>query len=500
MCLRVHAIFFALLVSPFLIQTHEVKLCLGASSNRSPSPGSPSGGPPSPQGRTLTHKPGCWTQGRGIGLPRHGMSPLLPSPLSPALREGFRLSLPIRGGEGLNFVCLGPRAAVASLPCPGLHSLALSGPKTGLETAFQAAPASSEKDMGHDQPQGRGAGSEGEIGTKRSSSGFVTLAGNKPEERPLLTRFEDSRVSMACTYTVLLYGKDPKQLPLITNAALDEADRIDALMSNYKPESPLSQINREAGKGPVRVEPELFRFLKRCVEYSRESDGAFDITVGPLMKTWGFFRNEGRVPWPFEIGSVLRHVGYQYLKLDVVHRTIQFEKEGMEIDLGGIAKGYAVDRIVEILKEQKIESAFISAGGSTLYGLGTPPDRPGWEVKLRDPLSPHDPKKSPITVLLKDRCLSVSGNYEKFFIVRGVTYSHIMNPKTGSPVENMFSVAVLTQNGTDGDALDDSFYVLGFEKSKALLAKYSDTEVFFFLPAGEKQWKMDRLSSAARNK
>lgn len=345
--------------------------------------------------------------------------------------------------------------------------------------------------------QRRGPEGEGEFVAKLSATGLVSLAGVGAEEGLQLNRFEDSRVSMACTYTVVLYGKDPKQLPLITNAALDEADRIDALMSNYKPDSPLSIINREGGKGPVSVEPELFRFLKRCVEYSRESDGAFDITVGPLMKIWGFFRDEGRVPWSFEIWSALRHVGYQYLKLDDAHRTIQFEKEGMEIDLGGIAKGYAVDRMIEIVKEQKIERAFVSAGGSTLYGLGTPPDRPGWEVKLRDPLFPHDPKKSSITVLLKNRCLSVSGNYEKFFMVGGVTYSHIMNPKTGRPVENMLSVAVLTENGTDGDALDDSFYVLGVEKSKALLAKYSDTEVFFFLPAGEKQWKMDRLSAAA---
>jgi thiamine biosynthesis lipoprotein len=129
--------------------------------------------------------------------------------------------------------------------------------------------------------------------------------------------------------------------------------------------------------------------------------------------------------------------------------------------------------------------------------MGAPPDRSGWEVKLRDPLSPHDPKKSSITILLKDRCLSVSGNYEKFFVEGGVTYSHIMNPKTGRPVENMLSVAVLTQNGTDGDALDDSFYVLGLEKSKPLLTKYPDTEVFFFLPGGEKQWKMERLSGVA---
>ncbi|MFN8006227.1 MAG: FAD:protein FMN transferase [Terriglobia bacterium] len=311
-----------------------------------------------------------------------------------------------------------------------------------------------------------------------------------------LVRFEDSRVSMACTYTIVLYGKDPKQLPLICNAALDEVDRIDEMMSNYKPESPLSVINRDAGKGPVRVEPELFHFLERCVGYSQESDGAFDVTVGPLMKAWGFFRNEGRIPWTVELWNVMRRVGYQYLKLNAADRTVQFGKDGMEIDLGGIAKGYAVDRVVELLKEDKIENAFISAGGSTLYALGTPPDRPGWEVKLRDPLSPHDPNKSAMTVTLKNQCLSVSGNYEKFFVVRGVTYSHIMNPKTGRPVDNMLSVAVLTNNGTDGDALDDSFYVLGVEKSRALLEKYPGTEAFFFLPAGEKQWRMDRLSRA----
>jgi len=320
----------------------------------------------------------------------------------------------------------------------------------------------------------------------------------KESNSPKLHRFEDSRVSMACTYTVVVYGTDPKQLPLITTAALDEVDRIDALMSHYKPESPLSQINREAGQHPVRVEPELFRFLERCVRYSQQSEGAFDITVGPLMKAWGFFRGEGRIPWFFELWSVLRNVGYQHLRLDSTQRTIQFARSGMELDLGGIAKGYAVDRVVELLKEQQIERAFVSAGGSTIYGLGAPPDSPGWEVKVQDPLAPHDSKKSAATVLLKNQCLSVSGNYEKFFKVRGVTYSHIMDPRSGRPVENMLSVAVITQTGTDGDALDNAFYVQGVEKGKALLPLYPGLEVFFFLPDGSKGWKMVRLASEKR--
>ena len=312
---------------------------------------------------------------------------------------------------------------------------------------------------------------------------------------PKLYRFEDSRVSMACTYTVVVYGTNPKQLPLITTAALDEVDRIDALMSHYKPESPLSQINREAGQRPVLVEPELFRFLEACVRYSQQSQGGFDITVGPLMKAWGFFRGEGRIPWFFELWGVMRKVGYQHLRLDASQRTIQFERSGMELDLGGIAKGYAVDRVVALLKEQKIERGFVSAGGSTIYALGAPPDSRGWEIKLQDPLAPHDPKKSAATVSLKDQCLSVSGNYEKFFKVRGVTYSHIMDPRTGRPVENMLSVAVVTQNGTDGDALDNAFYVQGVEKGKALLPLYPGLEVFFFLPDGDKAWKMVRLAS-----
>jgi thiamine biosynthesis lipoprotein len=143
---------------------------------------------------------------------------------------------------------------------------------------------------------------------------------------------------MACTYTVVVYGTDSKQLPLITTAALDEVDRIDALMSNYKPESPLSQLNREAGEHAVLVEPELFRFLERCFRYSQQSEGGFDITVGPLMKAWGFFRGEGRIPWSFELWSVLRKVGYQHLRLDATRRTIQFERRAW-IGLGRNCQG-----------------------------------------------------------------------------------------------------------------------------------------------------------------
>jgi len=327
--------------------------------------------------------------------------------------------------------------------------------------------------------------------------GFLWVAGPAPAgaKEAALFRYEGSRVSMACTYSIVVYGKDAKQLPLIVDAGLDEVDRIDNLMSNYKPDSALTRINKEASAGPVLVEPELFDFIELCVKYSQESEGAFDITVGPLMKAWGFFRGEGRVPWSFELWSVLKRVGYQHLLLNRPERTIQFARAGMELDLGGIAKGYAVDRVVGILKQYKIDRAFVSAGGSTLYGLGSPPDREGWEVKVRDPLFPRDPQKSAETLSLKNRSLSVSGNYEKFFRSGGATYSHIMDPRTGRPVENMLSVAVLTDTGTDGDALDDVFYVLGVEKSKGLAEKWPGVEAFLFVPEAAQSWKMVHLKS-----
>jgi len=321
----------------------------------------------------------------------------------------------------------------------------------------------------------------------------LALLASATQTQQKLFRLEDSRVSMACAFTVVIYGEDQQQLPLIVKAVLDEADRIDNLMSNYKRHSPLSFINREAAKGPVEVEPELFDFLQECVRYSRESEGAFDITVGPLMKAWGFFRGEGRMPTASELNSMRAKIGYQHLILDAKRRTIQFNRPGMELDLGGIAKGYAVDRMVHVLKSYKIKRALISAGGSTLYGLGAPPDSEGWEVKIRDPISPGDPKKSAVTVLLKNRALSVSGGSEKFFQVGGVTYSHIMDPRAGWPAQNMLSVAVVTDSGTVGDALDNIFYVQGVEKSRAYLERFPGTEVFFFLPEADKRWKMVRL-------
>jgi FAD:protein FMN transferase len=287
--------------------------------------------------------------------------------------------------------------------------------------------------------------------------------------------FEDSRISMACTYSIVAYGRDDQAIPRVLSEALDEVDRIDRLMSNYKPESPLSEVNREAARRAVRVSPELFAFLAECLRYSRESEGAFDITVGPLMKAWGFFRGEGRMPSDTELAAARNRTGYRHVILHAGESTVQFDRDGMELDLGGIAKGYAVDRVIGLLRAKGVERALVSAGGSTLYGLGTPPGKEGWPVRIDE---------AAMQVTLKDRALSVAGSSEKFFEVGGVRYSHIMDPRTGRPAQTVRSVAVLTGNGTAGDALDDVFYVQGVEWSRKYLPKVPGTEVYFFLPDG----------------
>jgi FAD:protein FMN transferase len=302
---------------------------------------------------------------------------------------------------------------------------------------------------------------------------------------------EQSRVAMGCTATVRACGSDASARTSAVGAALDEIDRVERLMSHYRRDSPLSRVNREAGSGPVAVEPELLDFLAECLRWSRESDGAFDVTVGPLMKAWGFFRDEGRVPGEDELARVREVVGSRHVVLDREAGTVRFDRPGVELDLGGVGKGYAVDRVVELLRRQGVASALVNLGGSSVYGLGTPPGKTAWEVGIQDPT---DPAKTALTVRLRDRALSISGGYARFFEEKGVTYAHILDPRTGRPVQGVLSVAVLSDSATDGDALDNVLFVQGVERVKAFLKGRAATEALFFLPRGKRGWSLVRIA------
>ena len=271
-------------------------------------------------------------------------------------------------------------------------------------------------------------------------------------------RYEATLDAMGSAFSVAVYGEDRDALASAVDAALDEARRLDHKLSNYRADSEWSQVNRLAATREVAVSPELFRLLEACVRYSAASDGAFDITVGPLMKVWGFYKGSGKLASKPEVANALGQVGYKGIALDPEKRTVRFAKLGMEIDPGGVGKGYAVDRMVDVLKEYGIRQAFITAGGSSMYALGAPPGEKGWKVIIRHP---KDANRTVAEVILKDESMSTSGNYEKFFRADGKIYSHIMDPRTGFPSMGMYSVSVVTPLCLDSEVWAKPFYILG---------------------------------------
>ena len=300
---------------------------------------------------------------------------------------------------------------------------------------------------------------------------------------------QDSRVTMGCSATVRVCGSNTSALRLAVAAALDEIDRLDLLLSNYRRDSPLSRLNREAATRPVAVEPELFDFVALCLRWSRDSDGAFDATVGPLMRAWGFFRDEGRVPDQDALRRARAAVGYRHVVLDPAAGTVRFDRTGVELDPGGLGKGYAVDKAVEVLRRRGIASALVNLGGSSVYGLGRPPGGSAWEVGIHAPGS----EQVASTVRLHDGALSVAGNDRRSFEKDGVRYGHVMDPRTGRPAQGVLGVAVLSGSATDGDALDDVLLVEGPEAARARLARDPSLGALLFLPDRGRSWKLLRL-------
>ena len=303
---------------------------------------------------------------------------------------------------------------------------------------------------------------------------FATTSANDS-----LARHEASHQAMGTFFSIAAYGPDSQVLQDSVARAFVEIDRLDNLMSNYKPGSELSKINREATRQPVIITSELFNILESSIKYSEETNGAFDVTVGPLMKSWGFFRGWGRLPEKSELDDWLNRIGYRHVKLDTASRTIKFDKLGIELDLGAIGKGYAVDRIAEMLRAEGVTRALVSSGTSSIYALGAPPGEPGWEISICDPL---DRRKQACSVRLQNLSISISGSYEKSFVLDGKLYTHLLDPRNGMPVEDMLMTGVIAASNTASDALSTAFFVSGVEQTEAYLRNHSDLAAIFFVP------------------
>ncbi|MGA2269096.1 MAG: FAD:protein FMN transferase [Bryobacteraceae bacterium] len=301
------------------------------------------------------------------------------------------------------------------------------------------------------------------------------LSGTLAADRPELLRLEKSADAMGTTYSIVLYGYDRIEMEAAADAAFDEARRLDEMLSNYRAESEWSAVNRHAAEKPVEASPELFQLLSACVTYSRESAGAFDITVGPLMKLWGFYKGAGRLPHRAEVAATLTKVGYRHVHLDRAARTVWFDRPGVELDPGGIGKGYAVDRMAGVLRQKGVHMALVAASDSSIYGMGAPPSEPkGWRVNIKDP---RRPSQAAAEVFLKDMSISTSGSYEKFFRAEGRTYAHIMDPRTGYPARGSVSVSVIAPRTIDSEAWAKPYFVNG--RQWAARHKPKQFRVFF---------------------
>lgn len=283
---------------------------------------------------------------------------------------------------------------------------------------------------------------------------------------------------MGTVFTLDLYAADAPTADLLAQEAFDTVDRIEDELSNYRPASELSRISREAATGPVTTDPETFAFLQRSMYWSRRSGGAFDITVGPLLRAWGFFFHSGRVPSPQELAALRDEVGWQKVRLNATARSVRFEGgHALELDPGSIGKGFAVDRVVEQLRAEGVRAALLSAGGSTVYGIGAPPGTPGWPVIVPDPRTPGASSR---TVLLRDESLSTGACTQKFFIQNGHRYCHIFNPHTMRPVEGMLQTTVVSPSATDSDALSTVAFVLSPGQTRRLFATMPKTRVLLY--------------------
>ncbi len=315
------------------------------------------------------------------------------------------------------------------------------------------------------------------------------LAATVPVMVPIPARAEASRAgmvefpgrAMGTVTRVAIATADSTASARVAAMGHRELARVDSLMSNWTTTSEVARINREAHAGPIRVHAEVGRVIARALEVGRASGGAFDLTVEPLVRAWGFLGGRPHVPDSAAVADAFRSVGARFVEFDPETSLLRLAHPGARLDLGGIAKGYAVDRAVEALGAAGVEAALVDVSGN-MRGLGTRPGSDGWSIGIRDP---RDRVRYFAKLRLGLEGLSTSGKYEQFVSADGRTYGHILDPRTGRPAEGLISVTVLAPSAMDADAWSTALFVLGPEE--AMRAARGDAEIAAILvePGGD---------------
>ncbi len=272
-------------------------------------------------------------------------------------------------------------------------------------------------------------------------------------------------LAMATRFVIVLHGQNEVTLRAVAEEALGEIKRLETQLSFYQNASELTAINNRAALEPVRVEPGMFRLLLRAQQLWRETEGAFDPTIAPLMTCWGFVRGTGEMPSPAALAEARAAVGMHWVELDERRYTVRFAHPGVKLDLGSIGKGYALEQAVEILREHEIISALIHGGTSTVCALGHPPDADGWKIAIDAPIADTTlmaaPARPLAVVNLRDESLSVSAVWGKSFTAEGKIFGHVLDPRTAAPVMGSLLSAVVLPSATETDALSTALLVLG---------------------------------------
>lgn len=270
---------------------------------------------------------------------------------------------------------------------------------------------------------------------------------------------------MGTVFEFLLLGENEFALRVAAEEAWEIVLELESILSRFNPQSDVSRVNRYADKGPVWVPPPLWEVLQIAERMYRLTGGAFDPTVGPLAACWGVYRREGRIPSDEERQEALARVGFDQVKMDPAQRTVRFLRPGMELDLGGIGKGFALQKAMQHLKACGVEAGLLHSGHSSVVAWG----EREWPIGLEHPFRPGERVG---VVLLKDRALSTSSLAEQRYVVGGETLGHLLDPRTGWPAKGLGSVTVIGTDAAEADALSTALFVMGLEAAQEFLQQH----------------------------